>query len=74
MKPLWQIISKNFEMNSQNTIQKLEYIKQNAPKIERNTLPFYQQWQKGGSMAMKGNLDVNLSEDTIAYIVILKVY
>lgn len=55
-------------MDFQNTIRKLESIKEEAPEIERNTLPFYQQWQKGVSMAMKGNWEVDPKEHTSAYI------
>lgn len=55
-------------MNFQNTIRELESIKQKAPEIEKNTLPFYQHWQKGVNMAMKGNLEVNPTEHTSAYI------
>jgi hypothetical protein len=55
-------------MNFQNTIQQLEFIKTKAPKVERNSVPFYQQWQRGVSMAMIGNLEVNPNEHTVAYI------
>ncbi|MGD1920090.1 MAG: hypothetical protein ACFCAD_15095 [Pleurocapsa sp.] len=55
-------------MNFQDTISKLESVKQKAPKIERNMAPFYQHWQRGVSMAMKGNLDANPIEHTSAYI------
>lgn len=55
-------------MNFQDTITKLESIKEQAIQIERNTVPFYQQWQQGVTMGMKGNLEVNPSEHSAAYI------
>lgn len=55
-------------MNFQDTISQLESIKKQALRVERNTVPFYQQWQEGVTMAMRGNLEANPSEHTTAYI------
>ena len=54
-------------MDFQDTIAQLESIKERAVQVDPNTVPFYQQWQKGVTMAMKGNLEVN-STHTTAYI------
>ena len=55
-------------MDFQHTIQKLESIKEKALNIEQNTAYFYQQWQQGVSMGMKGNLEVDTDKHTSAYI------
>lgn len=55
-------------MNFQDTIAQLEAIKKQALEIDRNTVFFYQQWQQGVTMAMRGNLSVNPTEHSTAYI------
>ena len=55
-------------MDFQDTITQLKSIKKQAPQVERNTVSFYQQWQQGVTMAMRGNLSVNPAEHSTAYI------
>ena len=55
-------------MNFQKTIRQLESMRKKAPEIESNTITFYQQWQMGVSMGMKGNLEVDIKQHSSAYI------